>query len=260
MSHIELKRVTVRRGHRCVLDNVSLTIEQRDRVALIGPNGSGKTTLLRSILGIAPIAEGQVLLDGASLAALTPLQRATKLAWLPQQALGEEPITTLEFVQAARFRFNESKQAARVAAQRALEQVNSGDWASRLVTQLSGGEQQRVALAALIAQDAQTVLADEPANHLDPAQQVVIWSLLGRIAASSTMIVVTHDVNWLAWLGDFAKTRIVALKRGELLFDVRADDSTLSERLSALYETPMRRIPYEGLRLTFPVKHEGGKT
>jgi iron complex transport system ATP-binding protein len=260
MSRIELDHVSVRRGQRCVLKDISLTVEQGERVALIGPNGSGKTTLLRAILGIAPVALGRVLLDGLAVEQLTPLQRAAKIAWLPQQALGDEPITTVEFVQVARYRFQETRQAAHAAALRALARVDAEDWASRLVTQLSGGEQQRVALAALIAQDSETVLADEPANHLDPAQQGVVWQLLGRIAAAGTMIVVTHDVNWLHWLGDSSRTRIVALKQGQLCFDVHADSLALPTLLSDLYEIPLSALECGHRRLLFAVEPGGAES
>jgi iron complex transport system ATP-binding protein len=125
------------------------------------------------------------------------------------------------------------------------------------VTQLSGGEQQRIALAALLAQESQTLLADEPANHLDPAQQVVVWRLLGRIAASGTMIVVTHDINWVPWLGDLAATRVVALKQGQLMFDLKADDALLPARLSELYGIEMFALEANGQRVIVPTKSHG---
>jgi iron complex transport system ATP-binding protein len=240
VTAISIEDVAVQSRSQRVLEGISIRIGCGDRVVLVGPNGAGKTTLLRAILGLQTLSAGRILIDGQTTHALSPQERAAKLAWLPQQALADEPITTLEYVAAARFRFHESSRSAREAALRALGRVDAEPWAPRLVTQLSGGEQQRVALAALLAQQSQIVLADEPANHLDPAQQAAIWGLLGQFAASGTMIVVTHDVNWVAWLGPLAGTRIVALKQGRVAFDLMANDALLTDRLSELYGIRMR--------------------
>ncbi len=252
MTVLRVQQVVVHRGSQRVLDGISLTVSPGERVALVGPNGSGKTTLLRAILGLLPLSAGEISLGGLAVARLSPLQRAALIAWLPQQALADEAITTLEFVLAARYRFREPASVARQAALNALARIGAQDWAERKVTQLSGGEQQRVALAALLAQESGVLLADEPANHLDPAQQVVVWSLLGQIAASSTMIVVTHDANWVRWLGDLAATRIVGLKQGTLLFDVMADDPRLGEHLSELYGIEMNVFEANGQRVFIP--------
>ncbi len=257
MTAISVEDITVQSGTQRILEGISLRIERGDRVALIGPNGAGKTTLLRAILGLVPLRAGRILLDGRANHALSPLERAAQIAWLPQQALADEAITTLEYVLAARFRFRESKQAAREAALRALACVGAQSWASRLVTQLSGGEQQRVALAALLAQESRILLADEPANHLDPAQQVAVWGLLGQFAASGTMIVVTHDINWVAWLGAPSGTRVVALKQGRLAFDVMAHDVSLPDRLRQLYGIPMRTHGDSEHRVIIPVGPAG---
>jgi iron complex transport system ATP-binding protein len=258
MTVISIEHVAINRGGQCILNDVSLRVERGDRIALIGPNGSGKTTLLRAILGLIPLTQGRILLDGEPVARLPSIDRAARVAWLPQQALADEAITTLEFVLAARYRFSEPRLLAMVAALRALKCIDAEAWASRLVTQLSGGEQQRIALAALLAQESQTLLADEPANHLDPAQQVVVWKLLGRIAASGTMIVVTHDINWVPWLGELAATRVVALKQGQLLFDVKADDALLPARLGELYGIEMLALEANGQRVIVPTKPQGG--
>jgi len=240
VTAISIEDVAVQSRSQRVLEGISIRIDCGDRVVLIGPNGAGKTTLLRAILGLVPLSTGRILIDGQANHALSPQERAAKIAWLPQQALADEAITTLEYVAAARFRFRESRRSAHAAALRALGRVDAEPWASRLVTQLSGGEQQRVALAALLAQESRILLADEPANHLDPAQQVAIWGLLGQFATSGTMVVVTHDVNWVSWLGPLSGTRIMALKQGRVAFDVMASDVSLTDRLSELYGIRMR--------------------
>jgi iron complex transport system ATP-binding protein len=223
-----------------VLDNLTLSVENHERLAVIGPNGAGKTTLMRAILGLLPVDSGNILLDGSPTRKLSAKERAARVAWLPQQALADEPISAIEFIRSARFRFGEGDREARAAAQRALKRAGADEWAHRLITQLSGGEQQRVALAALFAQEANLLLADEPANHLDPAQQASAWRLLAEAAASSAIIVVTHDINLVPLLGNPAQTRIVALNRGRIDFDILANDPSLPKRLGELYGIEMQ--------------------
>jgi iron complex transport system ATP-binding protein len=252
VTELQVEHLTISRGSRCVLQDLSLHVRSRERVAVVGPNGSGKTTLLRAILGLLPVAKGHIFLDGVPTQQLRPLERAAKLAWLPQQALAEEPITALEFVRAARFRFQETSHAARGAALRALQSVGAEDWADSPVTCLSGGEQQRVALAALFAQEATLLLADEPANHLDPAQQASAWRLLERAAASSTVLVVTHDINLVPLLGELSDTRVVALNHGRIAFDVMASDMSLPDLLCKLYGIEMQVFGSPGYRVIVP--------
>ena len=252
MTELLVERLTISRGSRHVLSDISLRVGKRERVAIIGPNGAGKTTFMRAILGLLPVAKGDILLDGVSTQKLAPMQRAAIVAWLPQQALAEEPITATEFVQAARFRFQEANHVAREAAVRALQKVGAADWANSLITRLSGGEQQRVALAALFAQEAKLLLADEPANHLDPAQQAGAWRLLGQAAATSTIMVITHDVNLISLLGDLSQTRVVAFNRGQIAFDLMASDSTLTQRLCDLYGMEMQVYGQPGRQVIVP--------
>jgi iron complex transport system ATP-binding protein len=252
VTELDVDHLTVSRGSCRVLDDVSLKVSSRERVAIIGPNGAGKTTLLRAILGLLPAENGRVLLDSVSTWQLSPMQRAAMVAWLPQQALAQEPITALDFVQAARFRFRESDHAARDASLLTLKRVGADQWAHRLITRLSGGEQQRVALAALFAQEATLLLADEPANHLDPAQQVSAWRLLAAAACNCAVVVITHDINLVPLLGDALQTRIVALNRGRVEFDVPASDPSLPERLCRLYGIGMQAFGQAGRRVIVP--------
>jgi len=252
VTDILVDRLVVKRGTRHVLDEVTLHVAENDRIAIIGPNGAGKTTLMRAILGLETASSGQLTLDGIPASRLSPLERAAKLAWLPQQALVDEPITALEFVLAARYRFRESAEKAGRAALSTLESAGAASLANRVVTRLSGGERQRVALAALLAQDAATLLLDEPANHLDPAQQVSVWRLMSQAAAKCTIIVVTHDINLVALLGDLSRTRILALDQGRVAFDTLANDPSLPERLTALYRMRMQVFDRGEYRMFMP--------
>lgn len=248
MTVLELTDITVRARSRILLDHVRLRVGAGEFVALLGPNGAGKTTLLRSALGLVPPATGSVTVDGSDVRALSPRDRARALAWLPQQPFVPEPVPALEAVLAARYRFDETAAQAASAARRALARAGAAELAPALLSELSGGEKQRVALAALLAQEARVLLLDEPANHLDPAQQAETYALLGALAAEGQGILcVTHDVNLLAHVR--VTPRVAGLRAGELRFECRHDAAELPLRLEELFGVRMHALEAHGRRI-----------
>jgi iron complex transport system ATP-binding protein len=253
MGELEFLDLTVKIGVRTLLSGVTLRIEAGEFVALIGPNGAGKTTLLKTALALRAPTSGSVLLGGRPVAALEARARAAAIAWLPQHIRAEEPVTGLESVAAARFRFRESHVASVRAAERALARVGAIDYAARPVTQLSGGERQRVAFACLVAQEAHTLLFDEPANHLDPAQQLDVYRLLGELwREGRTLLCINHDVNLLHHLGDPARVRVVGMRAGRVAFDMPFADPALAEHLGDLFGVEMESIPGTTQRFILP--------
>jgi len=252
-----LRDVTVHASERALLERVNLDVEPGRFVALVGPNGAGKTTLLRAALGLVPLANGNVRVNGHALSSLDGRARAAELAWLPQQSPPSEPLPAVEAVMAARYRFHETAAATRRAAERALERVGLAAHGELPVTRLSGGERQRVAVAALLAQQAHLLLLDEPANHLDPAQQAEIYTLLGTLLADGAGILcVTHDVNLLAYVQD--SPRVLGLAGGSVRFDVDFHAAELPARLSELFGVRMLALPVGSRRVI--VHAPGGPT
>lgn len=253
MTRILIDHLTVEMRGRRLLSNVCLEVPEATTVALVGPNGAGKTTLLRCLLGLMPPTDGKIYLDGKPNCHLSPRQRAALLAWLPQQATTDETIGCEQLVMAARYRFGESQQRSSRAALEALDRVDAGYLSDRQVGTLSGGERQRVAVAALLAQGATGMLVDEPANHLDPAQQAMVISLLGAQARrGTTLVIVTHDVNLLSYLGEGSKIRVLGMSAGALVFDEPWDSPRLGLRLESIYGTPMHSVAGPHHRLLVP--------
>jgi iron complex transport system ATP-binding protein len=220
-----------------------LCVEPGEFVALVGPNGAGKTTLFKTALALFQPERGEVLLDGQPLAAMSPRQRASHLSWLPQNATLEEPLSAIEVVAASRYRFAEGHAASRKAALSALERVGASAYAERSVRDLSGGERQRVLLAGLLAQAAPILLVDEPANHLDPAQQIEVYRLLGKLwHEGSSLLTITHDINLLAHLSNGDKLRVIGLSAGRIIFEARFGDGDLPDKLGQLFGVRMRAL------------------
>jgi iron complex transport system ATP-binding protein len=250
---VSLDRVSVVRRGRALLDDVSLTLETGQLLALLGPNGAGKTTLLRAMLGLIAPSSGSVRCDDAELRSLDPRQRAERVAWLPQHSQAAEELSALDVVMAARFRFDEPFSAAEREARQALERVGVGAVAGRALGTLSGGERQRVALAGLLAQAAPILLVDEPANHLDPAQQIDVYRLLGELWREGRSIaLVTHDVNLLRHLGDAPRVHIGGVAQGKLRFECSLTAPELPELLAELFGVRMRALSLDGERVLLP--------
>jgi iron complex transport system ATP-binding protein len=250
---LRLQQVTVVRKQRKLLDDVDLTLEPGQLLALVGPNGAGKTTLLRAMLGLTAVDHGQVWLGDVRIEALRPRERAARVAWLPQHSSSAEDLSALETVAAARFRFDEPFGHSAREARAALERVGVGSVAERSLATLSGGERQRVALAGLLAQAAPILLVDEPANHLDPAQQIEVYRLLGELwREGKSIVLVTHDINLLRHLTDPERVQVAGIEGGKLAFRCPLSAPTLPEQLGALFGVRMRALTLDGQRLLVP--------
>jgi len=260
-SALELDAVSVAVADRSLLAAVRLRLAPGELVALVGRNGAGKSTLLRAALGLVRPAAGEVRLGGRTVSALSGRERAARIAWLPQQAIVREAVIATDLVAAARFRFDETRAAARAAAHRALARAGAADLAARVVTSLSGGEQQRVAIAALLAQEAPLLLMDEPASHLDPGNQVAMYRLIGELwRGGDGVLCVTHDVNLLqhSLAADEAdRIRVVGLEAGQILFEHAFSDPRLADALSRLFGVPITRVSHSGASFFAPLPAAG---
>ncbi|NNC16717.1 ABC transporter ATP-binding protein [Corallococcus exiguus] len=258
---LTLDAVTVRARGRTLLDSVSLRVAPGDFVAIVGPNGAGKSTLLRVALGLLRPDAGHVFVDGQDVSGLAPRERAARLAWLPQRLEAAEPITALEQVVSARYRFPESRRASETAAHQALAEAGAQSFALRPITELSGGERQRVAVAGLLAQETPLVLLDEPANFLDPAQQMELYTRMGHLwRAGRGILCVTHDVNVIshAHAPGTRAPRVVGLFQGRVAFERNHDAPDLGEQLGELFGVRMHGTSVEGHRVFVGLPRSGG--
>jgi iron complex transport system ATP-binding protein len=231
-----------------ILRDLSLELKAREMLVILGPNGAGKTTLLRTALGLRK-STGSIKVGDKTLVNLPPRKRAELMAYLPQDAPWLEPVSVLDAAVSARFRFNESRADSLERALNALEKAGCKQFAERTMTSLSGGERQRVHMAAVLAQDTPWLLLDEPANHLDPAQQRDICSLIKTVWKSGKGVVaVIHDINVIRWF-ESSDVRIVGLSEGKLVFDCTYGDENLASHLSSLFGINYSRVNVDGHQL-----------
>ncbi len=204
-----------------ILDHVSLSVGKGEFVALIGPNGAGKSTLLRHAAGVLPPPRGTLFLDGRDRSDLDARTAARIAAYVPQAREPDIPFTAGEIVLQARYprlsTWGRQTEEDRRRAAAAMEEVGIDAMADRVFATLSGGEQQKVLLAAAIAQDASILLLDEPTTFLDPPGKDEIFRLMegARRRWGIALLVVTHDINRASVCAD----RIVALREGRVVSD-----------------------------------------
>lgn len=191
---IELKNVKKSFGERVLFERLNLTIPDGEFAVLIGTSGCGKTTLLDMIAGIEPIDSGEITVDGMNI-----LKRRNRLQYY-QTKLGMcfqnfaliENMTVwknLELVQ--------KKSRSEMSAAEALERVGMSDYLDKKVCTLSGGEQQRIALARLMVKKCSIVLADEPTGSLDADNAAKVMEILSDLnAMGKTVVMVTHDTKY----------------------------------------------------------------
>ncbi|MGB2987697.1 MAG: ABC transporter ATP-binding protein [Phycisphaerae bacterium] len=183
------------------LGPITLTIQRGECWAIVGPNGAGKSTLLRLMAGLCKPHAGRVSLGGNTLTEMSGRERARRVAFLPQHPPGDFDLLVREIVLMGRFPHRslglfESTEDYRMA-DRAMEVTETLRFADRPIATLSGGEAQRVHVAAAIAQEPQLLLLDEPTASLDIQHQLAIFQILHDRATRDglAVVVVTHDVN-----------------------------------------------------------------
>ena len=204
---MELRQLRAGYGEHIILDGVDLALRPGEVLALLGPNGSGKSTLIRAALGLLPLAGGQVLIDGADAAALTPRQRAQKAAYLPQTRPVPN-ITALRMVLHGRFphltyprRFRREDYAAAMAA---LEQADAACLARRPMPELSGGQRQRVLLALALEPVPHILILDEPLSGVDIEGEHQLLEMLDELRTQYDLSIFlsTHDFATLDQYAD----------------------------------------------------------
>lgn len=239
---------------RRLLDDISLDLPSGQVIALIGHNGSGKSTLLK-VLARQIAASGQTSFEGRDLKDWHARDYARRLAFLPQHTPPAEGMTTRELVSLGRYpwhgamgRFTTQDHEA---VARALDECGMTSFSEQLVDTMSGGERQRAWLAMMIAQQAGTLLLDEPISALDIAHQVDVLALVRRMchAQNRSAVIVLHEVNMAARFCD----HVVALKGGKRALQGSPEELMREEALQAIYGLPMQVLTRpDGQKVAIP--------
>ena len=242
--------LTVTVPGRTLVEDLQLSVDSGDFLAVLGQNGAGKSLTLLTLAGLRNFDHGEILLLGESLASRRRQDIARGLALLPQYTEDVFPTTVLDTALIGRHphigRLQWESLEDRRIAQHALQQMDLGSMQDRDVATLSGGERRRLAIAQTLTQTPAVYLLDEPTNHLDPQHQLDVLSVFRKQAESGAAIVASlHDVNLAARYADKC-----LLLFGDGRWELGPTDAVLCEEiLSELYATPMEAIQWRETRL-----------
>ncbi len=223
-----------------ILDGVSFSVESGEFVSIIGPNGAGKTTLLKTLIRIHRAASGRIEVLGRDIDTYSQRELAANISYVPQGTAVDFSHRVFDFVLMGRYPylspFSSVSAEDRAKAREALERTGALRFEDRSMGTLSGGERQKVLIAAALAQEARILLLDEPATFLDYRHQVEVLELIHHLHTDSglTVLTVTHDVNAALRLGG----RAIALKAGSVAFDGEVETLLAGGALERIFDTP----------------------
>lgn len=219
------------------LSDVSVSVQRGSLTGLLGPNGCGKTTLLKLLSGVLRPRHGEIALDGRPIAGIPRRALARRLAVVPQETHPAFDYSVMEMVLMGRHphlgAFQLEGPADLAVARDALDATGTLHLAERPYMTLSGGEKQRVIIAAALTQSPDVLLLDEPTASLDLGYQLEVAALLARLnrERAVTMVLATHDLNLAASLCD----TLVLLRDGRVLLQGPTRDVLTGAAIKQLY-------------------------
>lgn len=251
MAELRTHGLSVEAGDQRLVDSASIRLVPGELVALLGPNGAGKTSLLRASLGLERKVIGRTTIDGTDTGALSPMQRARHIAYLPQQRPLAWPNTVRDVVSLGRYAYGAApgrlgaEDAAAVDA--AIARCDLSALAQRQTDTLSGGELARVHCARAFAAEAPLLVADEPVAALDPRHQFRIMDIIADfVAAGGGALVVLHDITLAARYA----SRMIWMKEGRIVADGTPEVTLTAARMAEIYGVQARvdgrRVEIEG--------------
>jgi iron complex transport system ATP-binding protein len=248
---LQADRIGVQAGGRWLVRDVSFELHRGEVLAILGPNGAGKSTLMAALAGDTMPAEGTVYLDDRPLRAYKPRELARRRAVLPQQTVVQFAFTAREIVEMGRAAID-SDAVDRAAVDRALQETDAYDLQHRVFPTLSVGEQTRVSLSRVLAQETPVLLLDEPTAALDLRHQQLVMELARELASRGTALaVVLHDLNLASAYAD----RILLLREGRIAALGPPRETLTEPILSDIFSCRVSVIPHPetGLPLVLPM-------
>lgn len=244
---LEFHNLSVSVGKQHILQNVSFSLPAGKLSVLVGENGSGKSTLLSCVNQQYPYS-GVILLNGQDIAKQSSICRAQSIGYLPQN-LPFPHIKASEMVSFGRNPYldftGRLTAADKQMIQSALALADAAPLAQRYADTLSGGEQQRVALAMILAQDTPVLLLDEPTSHMDKRHEAAFLELLTRLRGQKTILVVLHDITTAVQYAD----HLIVLNNGKLAFQGSREECLLQEVLETNFQ--LKRYTFEDGKIFF---------
>jgi zinc/manganese transport system ATP-binding protein len=241
---LELQKASLSLGGRKLWNNLSLSVNAGEFIAILGPNGAGKTSLLQVLLGLEELSDGVAMIGNKK-----PRRGNKLIGYIPQQRSFDKslPMRGRDLVQLGlngqKYGFGALSADENKRVDQAIAQVEATSYANKPIGLLSGGEQQRLRIAQSLVSQPKLLLCDEPLLSLDLASQKSITKLIHEYKESSAAAVlfVTHEINpILPWVD-----RVLYIAAGRWVIDT-PENVLQSETLSKLYGTPIDVLKVRG--------------
>lgn len=242
---IELKNVCAGYEGKTIVKNANVSFEPGKITVLIGPNGCGKSTLLKSVVRINPHSAGEILINETPIERFSSPKLAQNVAYLAQNKKSPD-ISVMKMVLHGRFAYLNYPRKYRPqdfeVAKKSLEWAGMTDKADEIVSKLSGGMQQKVYIAMALAQDADTILMDEPTTYLDIVHQLRLMEMAKQLAKEGKAVVmVLHDLTQALEIAD----KVVVLNEGEIISQGTAEQVYESGSLKKAFGIEIEKIKTE---------------
>ncbi len=237
MYALEVKDLEFGYRDELVIRDISFHIEKGKFISIIGPNGSGKSTLLKILSNLYRPNSGYIFLDGKDIRAFKRKEIAKKISLVPQDTNIDYDFMVEDIVMMGRHpykgRFQKEDEEDYRIVEEALYMTNTLQLKDRLITEISGGERQRVIIAKALAQEPFIIMLDEPTSNLDINHQIEILNLLKRFNSKrgTTIVLVIHDINLAARYSD----EIILLNMGKILGKGSPEEVITTKNIESSY-------------------------
>ncbi len=241
MTAVSVSGLSCGYSGREVLKGLSFTVNKGEFVGILGPNGAGKSTLVLALSGIIPSTAGLIEIIGTNVSKLSLKERARRIAVLLQDAELRFPFSCREIVSMGRYphkkRWQLDSERDHEAVEKALVMTDTTVLADRMISEVSGGEKQRVLMAKSLAQETTVLILDEATSAMDIHRKLQLFKVLEKLNKEDnlTVFAVMHDINLAAL---FCR-RLIFLKGGQLEADGPTDQVLTAEILERVYQTPV---------------------
>ena len=246
---LEIKEVRCGYDNKEIVKGVSFNVERGNNLCIVGPNGCGKSTLLKSIANLLEY-KGNIKLDSKEISKLNRKDLAKSVALMTQASNIYFPYTVYETVALGRYAhlkgvFSRINKEDDEIILKSITNVGLMDIKDKLISELSGGQLQRVYLARAFAQDPDVILLDEPTNHLDLKCQIEILDYLNKWTKENNKIIVAvlHDLNLVQTFGE----KVVMMNNGKIISSGTPKEVLSGEKLKEVYEVDVKGFMIDAL-------------
>ena len=252
MINLEVKSLCFQYPCNKVLDDIVFSVERGECIAILGTNGVGKSTLLKCLNRILKLKSGDVLINGSNIRVMNGNDLAQKIGYVSQNSQFSET-TVFDAILLGRkpyIKWDVTETDLKLV-QNIMERLSLSQYAMRMVTQLSGGETQKVAIARALAQQPDILLFDEPTSNLDLKNQLEVISLIKDIVEENhiSAVVTMHDLNLALRFAD----KFIMMKGGKI-FAAGDRDILTTENIRAVYSVEVTVEEYDGMPVVIPLK------